>query len=168
MPTLARLFPRNLSSRSLTSARAVQMCKRRTALLRTKVIPHFAGKPFTLTPDCRIIRIAALRKAAPTPSCSALAMRLFLFVFQKCFDLGEANSMRLSFSVFLLVNALALLSPSPLPAQNAGFVVAPSGAGRAEQSKASHDPQSLRNTQGEMPEGITTNITLLQAPRQTS
>lgn len=188
MPTLARLFLRNLSSRSLTSARAVQMCKHRAALLRTKVIPHFAGKLFTLTPDCWVIRIAALRKAAPTPSCSALAMRPFLFVFQKCFGLGKATSMRLSFSVFLLVNALALLSPSPLPAQNAKFVVAPSGAGRAEQSKtsnasqnlldpqgefvvapsgaghaeqskASHDPQSLRNTQGEMPEGITTSTT---------
>lgn len=79
--------------------------------------------------------------------------------FQKCFDLGKANSMRLPFSVFLLVNALALPNPSPLAAQGAKFEVAPSGAERAEQSKTSNDSQSLLDPQGEMPEGITTNTT---------
>ena len=67
--------------------------------------------------------------------------------------------MRLSFSVFLLVNAFALLNPSLLPAQDAKSVVAPSGAGRAEQSKTSNAPQSLLDLQDEMPKGITTSIT---------
>jgi hypothetical protein len=59
----------------------------------------------------------------------------------------------------LLVISTLLLSAWPLPAQNAKFVVAPSGAGPAEQSKTSDASQSLRNTQSEMPKGITTNIT---------
>ncbi len=37
------------------------------------------------------------------------------------------------------------------------FVVAPSGAGLAEQTRASSDPRSLFHPQGSMPEGITTN-----------
>lgn len=67
--------------------------------------------------------------------------------------------MRLSFSVFLLVNAFALLNPSLLPAQDAKSVVAPSGAGHAEQRKTLDDPQSLLDLHGEMSKGIATNTT---------
>lgn len=41
MPTLSWLFLRNLSSRSLASARAMQTRKRRKASLRTKVFLYF-------------------------------------------------------------------------------------------------------------------------------
>lgn len=67
--------------------------------------------------------------------------------------------MRLFIRFFILTLSALLQIAQPLPAQNAKFVVAPSGAGHAEQSKTSNGPQNLLDPQGEVHEGITTNTT---------
>ena len=67
--------------------------------------------------------------------------------------------MRSFIRFYPLIMLACLLNAPPLPAQNAEFVVAPSGAERAEQGKTSNYPQNLLDPHGEMLKGITTNTT---------